>query len=143
VVFTRGGLAKDLSLVRTAKEVPTIVITDPASRATAEKTFADTGVRLITAEGRLQALTALRKAVITSLLVEGGGNLITALLADDLVDRIYWIQAPIFLGSGTRAFGERTPTLLGDAQAWIATDRQAMGKDTLLVLEKELCLPAS
>jgi diaminohydroxyphosphoribosylaminopyrimidine deaminase/5-amino-6-(5-phosphoribosylamino)uracil reductase len=143
VVFTRGGLRKDLNLVRTAKEVPTIVITDPASRGIAEKTFAETGVKLITAEGRLQALTALRKSGITSLLVEGGGNLITALLADDLVDRIYWIQAPIFLGSGTRAFGDRTPTLLGDALPWIATDRQAMGKDTLLVMEKELCLPES
>ena len=143
VVFTRGGLRKDLHLVRTAQEVPTIVITDPASRVTAEKALAGSGVRLISAEGRLQALTALRKAGIVSLLVEGGGNLITALLADDLVDRIYWIQAPIFLGSGTRAFGERTPTLLGDARPWIASDRQAMGKDTLLVLEKELCLPAS
>ena len=143
VVFTRGGMRKDLNLVRTAKEVPTIVITDPASRAASEKSFADTGVKLITAEGRLQALTALRKSGITSLLVEGGGNLITALMADDLVDRIYWIQAPIFLGSGTRAFGERTPTLLGDARPWIATERQAMGKDTLLVLEKELCLPVS
>ncbi len=143
VVFTRGGLRNDLNLVRSAKEVPTIVITDPASRATAEKGFAGTGVKLITAEGRLQALTALRRAGMTSLLVEGGGNLITALLADDLVDRIYWIQAPVFLGSGTRAFGERTPTLLGEAVPWIATDRQAMGKDTLLVLERELCLPAS
>ena len=129
--------------MRTAKEVPTVIITDPASRTIAEKTFIDTGVKLITAEGRLQALTALRKSGITSLLVEGGGNLITALLADDLVDRIYWIQAPIFLGSGTRAFGDRTPTLLGDAPQWIATERQAMGKDTLLVLEKELCLPES
>ena len=60
-----------------------------------------------------------------------------------MVDRIYWIQAPIFLGSGTRAFGDRNPTLLGDARPWIATDRDAMGKDTLLVLEKELCLPGS
>jgi diaminohydroxyphosphoribosylaminopyrimidine deaminase/5-amino-6-(5-phosphoribosylamino)uracil reductase len=143
VVFTRGGLRSDLNLVRTAKEIPTIVITDPGSRVAAEKAFVGTGVTLITAEGRLAALTALRKAGITSLLVEGGGNLITALLADDLVDRIYWIQAPIFLGSGTRAFGDRNPTLLGEAASWIATDRQAMGKDTLLVLEKELCLPAS
>ncbi len=143
VVFTRGGLRNDLNIVRSAKEVPTVVITDPASRANSEKVFAGTGVKLITAEGRLQALTALRKQGIISLLVEGGGNLITALLADDLVDRIYWIQAPIFLGSGTRAFGDRTPTLLGDAKSWVATDRQAMGKDTLLVMEKELCLPGS
>jgi diaminohydroxyphosphoribosylaminopyrimidine deaminase/5-amino-6-(5-phosphoribosylamino)uracil reductase len=143
VVFTRGGLRNDLHLVRTAKEIPTVVISAPASRTTAERAMAHSGVRLISAEGRLPALTALRKLGMVSLLVEGGGNLVTARLADDLVDRIYWIQGPIFLGSGTLAFGERNPILLGDAWTWIATDRQAMGKDTVLVLEKELCLPES
>jgi len=141
VIFTRGGLKKDLHLVRTAREVPTIVFTDPASRAQTEGTLAESGVEILAAVGRKDALLALRQKGIRSLLVEGGGNLITALMQDDLVDRIYWIQAPIFLGSGTRAFGDRSPTLLADARHWAVTDRQAMGQDTLLVIDKELCLP--
>jgi len=143
VVFTRGGLKTDLYLVRTAKEVPTIVITDPASKPQTEKAFRGTGVDLIPGTGRSDALAALRQRGVRSILVEGGGTLITALMADNLVDRIYWMQAPIFLGSGTRAFGDRAPTLLGDAKHWAVTDRQAMGKDTLLVVDRELCLPGS
>ncbi|MBI4421311.1 MAG: bifunctional diaminohydroxyphosphoribosylaminopyrimidine deaminase/5-amino-6-(5-phosphoribosylamino)uracil reductase RibD [Gemmatimonadetes bacterium] len=143
IVFTRGGLRTDLHLIRTAKEVPTVVITDQASRARVDQELAGTGVRVIAGETRRQALAALRQMGIGSLLVEGGGNLITALLADDLVDRIYWIQAPIFLGSGTRAFGDRAPTPLGDARPWLVADRRAQGRDTLLVVERELCLPES
>ncbi len=141
VIFTRGGLKKDLHLVRTAREVPTLVFTDLASRAQTEQTLEGSGVDVVPAAGRRDALLALRNKGVRSLLVEGGGNLITALMQDDLVDRIYWIQAPIFLGSGTRAFGDRSPTLLADAKHWIVTDRQAMGKDALLVIDKELCLP--
>ena len=120
VIFTRGGLKKDLHLVRTAREVPTVVFTDPASRVQTEKTLEGTGVEILSAVGRKDALLALRQKGVRSLLVEGGGNLITALMQDDLVDRIYWIQAPIFLGSGTRAFGRGTgssPT----ARRWART----------------------
>jgi len=141
IVFTRGGLKRDLHLVRTARDVPTVVFADPASSAQTEKSLDGTGVETLPAVGRKDALRALRQKGIRSLLVEGGGNLITALMQDDLVDRIYWIQAPIFLGSGTRAFGDRSPTLLADARHWVVTDRQAMGKDTLLVIDRELCLP--
>jgi riboflavin-specific deaminase-like protein len=141
IVFTRGGIKKDLHIVRTAREVPTVVFTDPASRVQTEKTLHGSGAEILPAVGRKDALLALRQKGIRSLLVEGGGNLITALMQDDLIDRIYWIQAPIFLGSGTRAFGDRSPTLLADARHWVVTDRQAMGKDTLLVIDRELCLP--
>ncbi|MSR07606.1 MAG: bifunctional diaminohydroxyphosphoribosylaminopyrimidine deaminase/5-amino-6-(5-phosphoribosylamino)uracil reductase RibD [Gemmatimonadetes bacterium] len=142
VVFTRGGLKKDLHLVKTAREVPTVVFTDPASHAQTDAALAGSGVEILPAAGREDALVALRTKGIRSLLVEGGGNLITALMQDDLIDRIYWIQAPIFLGSGTRAFGDRSPTLLADAGHWAVTDRQTMGRDTLLVVDRELCLPA-
>jgi len=144
VIFSRGGpVRRDLGLVRSADRVPTIVITDPGARALAEEALRGSAVQVVSAEGRRAQLAALRQLGIGSILVEGGGNLVTALLADGLVDRVYWFQAPIWLGSGTRAFGDRTPTPLDEAQAWVVTERRAIGRDTLLVVDRELCLPGS
>ena len=49
------------------------------------------------------ALAALRAAGIESVLVEGGADVITALLAAGLVDRIIVGIAPIVIGAGTEA----------------------------------------
>jgi len=65
------------------------------------------------------------------------------LLAADLVDRLYWVQAPFFLGGGTSAFGARAPVHLDEVKPWVVTERQALAPDTLLVVDRELCLPAS
>ncbi|HZB78964.1 MAG TPA: GTP cyclohydrolase II [Actinomycetota bacterium] len=52
------------------------------------------------------ALSLLRGAGIRSLLVEGGGRVITALLAARLVDRVIVACAPRILGSGIEGVGD-------------------------------------
>ena len=49
------------------------------------------------------ALAALRTSGTESVLVEGGSEVITGLLAAGLVDRIIVAVAPIVIGSGTQA----------------------------------------
>ncbi len=143
VVFSRGPLRTNLGIVRTAGEVPTVVVTESAWQRRLEESLTGTSVRVLAAEGRAGALEALWNEGIRSVLVEGGGNLGTALLADGLVDRLYWVQAPIWLGSGTRAFGESPATPLAEVVPWTVTERRGIDRDTLLVLDRELCLPAS
>jgi riboflavin biosynthesis pyrimidine reductase len=63
------------------------------------------------------------------------------LLEAHLVDRIYWIQAPLWLGVGVPAFGDRAGMPLEDSLRWVVTERRALGPDTLLVIDRELCLP--
>jgi len=66
-----------------------------------------------------------------------GGQLAGALLRSGLVDRYYWIQAPLWLGE------EAVPALSGlpargldQAERWRVIERRALGEDTLLVLDR-------
>ena len=62
------------------------------------------------------ALDRLGEAGLTTLLVEGGGELAAALLRADLIDEIHWIQAPILIGSdGRSAIGALSLDRLRDA----------------------------
>jgi diaminohydroxyphosphoribosylaminopyrimidine deaminase/5-amino-6-(5-phosphoribosylamino)uracil reductase len=77
-------------------------------------------------------------------LCEGGGALSSKLLADGLVDRLYWIQAPVWLGEGgVPAFPGIPDSPIETAPRWTPVERRTLGPDTLLVLDRELCLPAS
>jgi diaminohydroxyphosphoribosylaminopyrimidine deaminase/5-amino-6-(5-phosphoribosylamino)uracil reductase len=140
VIFARSGrLSEQLKLVRTAREVPTVVVTGPTGQRAAQR-LARHGVQVVVADGLLAGLRALRDRGIGSVLLEGGSELFAALLSANLVDRVYWIQASLWLGSGTPAFGPRDPIALDAAHAWVVTERRPLGRDTLLVVDRELCL---
>ncbi len=144
VVFARSGRVRgDLILVRTAREVPTIVVTDPQHRQETEDRLSGTGVQIIAAEDVSDSLAALRGLGIGSLLLEGGSTIAAQLLAHGLVDRLYWVQAPLWLGSGMPAFGPREPVRVDGVTPWVITERRSLGRDSLLVVDRELCLPAS
>jgi diaminohydroxyphosphoribosylaminopyrimidine deaminase/5-amino-6-(5-phosphoribosylamino)uracil reductase len=90
--------------------------------ARGRKAIEATGARLINvpaAGGHLDlraALDQLGEAGLTTLLVEGGGELAAALLRADRVDEIHWIQAPILIGKdGRSALGELSLPRLRDA----------------------------
>jgi diaminohydroxyphosphoribosylaminopyrimidine deaminase/5-amino-6-(5-phosphoribosylamino)uracil reductase len=143
VIFARSGrVSERLKLVRTAHQVPTIVVTAPAGQRVAAR-LAKAGVQVVGAEDLPGALRVLRGGGIGSLLVEGGSTLVAGLFAADLVDRVYWIQAPLWLGTGTPAFGPRDAVSLEEARAWVVTERRALGRDSLLVVDRELCLQES
>lgn len=143
VVFARSGrVREDLRLVRTAKEVPTVVVTSPQARDWTAKRLSGTGVQVIGADGVRAALRQLRELGVVSVLVEGGSTLAAELLGRDLVDRLYQIQAPVWLGTGMPAFGPREAVLLKSAHPWVVTERRALGRDSLLVVDRELCLAA-
>jgi diaminohydroxyphosphoribosylaminopyrimidine deaminase/5-amino-6-(5-phosphoribosylamino)uracil reductase len=144
VVFSRSGqISRDRLVVRTASSVPTVVFTSPERRGPVETELAGTAVTVLGVDGLAAALQELRYREIRSVLVEGGSGVAKALLEEDLVDRIYWIQAPLLLGDGVSAFGRRPARALGDAARWTVTERGALGHDTLLMVDRKLCLPGS
>jgi diaminohydroxyphosphoribosylaminopyrimidine deaminase/5-amino-6-(5-phosphoribosylamino)uracil reductase len=138
VVFAADGdVPVSLKLVRTVREVPTVVVTTPSAPASSVKPLETAGVRVLRATGLPDALRQLRDAGVGSLLVEGGGRLAGALLAEGLVDRYYWIQSPLWLGVGAVPAVAGLPTVaLGDAPRWRVSERRALGEDTLLVLDR-------
>jgi diaminohydroxyphosphoribosylaminopyrimidine deaminase/5-amino-6-(5-phosphoribosylamino)uracil reductase len=106
VVDARLRLPLTHQLVRTAKEIPTWIVTSDEADAGRVAALAECGVEVI-AVGRdpqgeypdLQAaLQALGQRGLTRVLVEGGGHLLAALLRAQLVDRLVWFRAGLMLG---------------------------------------------
>lgn len=138
VVFAADGdLPPSLRLVRTARETPTLVIVSPLAPPERVAPLEAAGVEVLATNSLTESLARLRHAGIGSLLVEGGGRLAGALLAEGLVDRYYWVQTPLWLGVGAvPALAGLPTTHLADAGRWRVTERRPLGDDTLLVLDR-------
>jgi len=145
IVFDRRAMLNlGVSLVQTAREVPTWVVSSPEAPAANVSVLEGSGVRVFRPETLQQAFAQLRLAGIQSLLCEGGGALGAKLLSEGLVDRLYWVQAPVWLGEGAvPAFPGVPASPLTDAPRWVVVERRPLGSDTLLVLDRRLCLPES
>jgi diaminohydroxyphosphoribosylaminopyrimidine deaminase / 5-amino-6-(5-phosphoribosylamino)uracil reductase len=138
VVFDReADLGPQLTLIRSATETPTLAVVSPNAEAGRIKRLESAGVSVIRAGGPQEALESLRRLGIGSLLVEGGGQLAGALLRHGLIDRYYWLQAPIWLGDGgVPAVAGLPARSLDQAEQWRVVERRALGEDTLLVLDR-------
>jgi diaminohydroxyphosphoribosylaminopyrimidine deaminase/5-amino-6-(5-phosphoribosylamino)uracil reductase len=138
VVFDReADLGPQLTLVRTATQTPTIVVVSPTADVTRVKRLEAAGVTVLRAESLAEGLALLRGLGIGSLLVEGGGQLAGALLAAGMVDRYYWLQAPLWLGQeGVPALAGLPGRRLEQAERWRVIERRQLDQDTLLVLDR-------
>jgi diaminohydroxyphosphoribosylaminopyrimidine deaminase/5-amino-6-(5-phosphoribosylamino)uracil reductase len=138
VVFDRAAdLGPQLGLVRSAAEVPTVVVVSPEAEAARIKRLQSCGVTVLRADDAATALAALREQGVNSMLVEGGGQLAGALLGAGLVDRYYWLQSPLWLGdTAVPALAGLPPRDLEQAERWRVVERRALGEDTLLVIDR-------
>lgn len=145
VVFDRRAMLNlGVQLVSTARDVPTWVVASPDAPASSVTQLEQSGVRVFRPATLREGLQSLREAGVHSLLCEGGGALGAKLLAEGLVDRLYWIQAPVWLGEGAvPAFPGVADVPLDRVVRWVPVERRALGSDTLLVLDRRLCLPES
>jgi len=133
VLDRRARLPLTSSLVKTARDVPTIVIVADETSSQAQS-LADAGVRLIQATALEEALRALRSLDIRSVLVEGGAELAGALLTHALVDRMIIFQAPVMLGAGAQSAFARVPAYaLPEAPRWRVIGRRTIGADLMTV----------
>lgn len=142
VIFERRGRLSEGLRLWQEEPAPLIVTTGaPAERIAA---WQARGAQVVVAGDLELALMALREAGICSLLVEGGGRLAGALLRAGLVDRFYWVQAPLWLGeSGIEAYHSLPSSPLSGVERWHVAERRPLGEDTLLVLDRESCSPGS
>jgi len=144
VIFSKKGeIPRGLSIFKD-DAAPTVVFVEPDHASKVSSQLAGgRDLDVVSAGGVPDALKELRDRGVHSLLVEGGGELAASLLEQEVVDRVYWIQSPVWLGQGVAAFPKRRAVDLADATRWQVVERQAMEDDTLLVVDRKLCLPES
>lgn len=134
VVFDRHArLPVASALARTAREVPTLIVSDapPVARTAALEAL---GVRVVRAASLAAALDALGDAGIRSLLVEGGARLAGSLLGTGYVDRLVIFQGSVVLGAGALgAFAFVPPMEIERAPRWRALEQREVGADTMTV----------
>ncbi len=137
VVFLGGRkLPWESNLVRTAREIPTVIVSDQISSADAAA-LVERGVTVLRGGALPDVMAGLKRHGIDSIVVEGGGRLAGQLLADRLIDRFAWIISPVWLGDGgvpaTRGYDVGS---LLQAERWVVTERRPLGQDTLLVFDR-------
>ena len=79
-------------------------------------------------------LARLRERSIESVLVEGGGRVITSFLRAGLVDRVIVTIAPMVLGSGVEAVGDLHTERLDQAKRFITRRVWRLGDDMMIEL---------
>lgn len=139
IVFDRTlRLPIDSTLVATAREVPVWVVAGPEAEAARREALAARGVEVVEATNLGEALRILRGRGIGSAFVEGGGAIASALLREDLVDRLSLFYAPLLLGSGALSpfAGVEVPSL-EEARRWRRLRTIALGADSLITLSRE------
>jgi diaminohydroxyphosphoribosylaminopyrimidine deaminase/5-amino-6-(5-phosphoribosylamino)uracil reductase len=123
IVFdSRLRLPPRSRLVRTARRSPVWVLCHDPSPLRARR-LEKAGVRVLAGPARRGqvsldwALTALRAEGITSLMVEGGSEVLGSFLAERVLDEVALFRAPRLLGGrgSLSAFGGPDPRRVGDA----------------------------
>jgi diaminohydroxyphosphoribosylaminopyrimidine deaminase/5-amino-6-(5-phosphoribosylamino)uracil reductase len=121
------------TLVRTARDAPTTVVSRSAPRDRVAA-LTGAGVRVVEADDIEDGLRRLASDGIRSLLVEGGARLAGRLLERAVVDRLIIFRAPIVLGAGAlNAFAHAPGISLADVARLPVLERRAFGDDTMTV----------
>ncbi|MEA2453549.1 MAG: diaminohydroxyphosphoribosylaminopyrimidine deaminase [Actinomycetota bacterium] len=68
---------------------------------------------------------------------EGGAELATSLLRDDLVDRLDLNYGPVLVGGNGVGLGDLGVATMGEASRWRTVDVSGMGQDAVVTLERD------
>lgn len=133
VVFDRHARTPlDSNLVKTAREIPVIVMAEkPPARGV--RSLEAAGVQVVRTSSLCNRLEHLKSLGVRSLLVEGGARLAGALWEESLVDRLIIFQGPVVLGAGAKnAFAFAPKTAIGTAARLAVLERRAFGDDSMI-----------
>jgi diaminohydroxyphosphoribosylaminopyrimidine deaminase/5-amino-6-(5-phosphoribosylamino)uracil reductase len=133
VLDSRQRLADGCKLAATARQVPTYVV----AVGPPEPRLVDAGVRVITVpavgENRPElkaVVAALAAEGLSSLFVEGGGQVAASFLRCGLVDAVEWFRAPMVIGGeGRPAVGALALAGLSGALRFARIDVRPLGDD--------------
>ena len=137
VIDSRASLPITSRLVKTAHEVPVLVIVAPGADRVRDLELRGAEVIECPAgdDGRVLPggiLHRLAERGVNDVMLESGGRLAAAFLGADLVDRIAWFRAPMLIGGdGMPAIGALGLSRLAAAPGFISGDAVPVGEDTM------------
>jgi diaminohydroxyphosphoribosylaminopyrimidine deaminase/5-amino-6-(5-phosphoribosylamino)uracil reductase len=113
IVDSKLRIPQDATVLNNQKEATTLIAVTSQSSEKKRSYFNERGIETVVidedSEGRVdlgKLLIAMGKRGISSVLVEGGANIITSFVKEGLPDRIVIITAPKILGKGIEAVGD-------------------------------------
>jgi diaminohydroxyphosphoribosylaminopyrimidine deaminase/5-amino-6-(5-phosphoribosylamino)uracil reductase len=144
VADARLRIPLESKLVRTARDIPTLVATIPGHPEAALAPLRQAGVEILELppgpEGLSMhgILTALAARGITRVLAEGGSGIAASLLREELVDRLAWFHAPLVIGGdGIPASYALPLPELAKAPKFRRVAHRTIGADVLTEFERE------
>jgi GTP cyclohydrolase II len=124
------------------EDAATLILTTPQAAPERRAAMSDRGVMVRVVEDGdgsgaegvpiRSALRALYDEGVKTLLVEGGAQVITSMLAAGVVDRIVVAVAPTIIGAGTEAVGDLGIALVANGMRLVNPCVAAAGEDLLL-----------
>lgn len=139
VLDTRQRLPAGSRLARTAREVPTFLVSAGRPRPD----LVGLGVHILTVGEGLGhrdptvVAEALRAEGLSRLFIEGGGQVAASFLSTGLVDRLIWFRAPVILGArGRPAVGDLPWDSLAEAPRFRRVSIAEFGPDLCEVYER-------
>ncbi len=128
VVFDRSGqVSPEHPLYRDITTARLVLVVGPGVEADRRAALESAGAEIIVSESLPESLSQLRARGLDSLLVEGGGRLASALLGLDLVDRVYQIQSPAWMGAGIPAWQQLEERRLPELPRWRVVHASVLG----------------
>ena len=144
-IVVDSGLAipATANVLQDLSQIPTLIVTTKNDSDPQFRKLAATGVELITIEADDERYIDLKKLLpilagrnISSVLIEGGAQIITSALKDNLVNRLVTVIAPKIIGKGIEAVGDLHLRSLDDAK--ILSVRKVIKKGVDLIMDCRL-----
>jgi diaminohydroxyphosphoribosylaminopyrimidine deaminase/5-amino-6-(5-phosphoribosylamino)uracil reductase len=141
VVFdSEAQLPLDSNLVRSASEVPVLLVCSRAASRTAMQALEAAGVQVVVASGGtesarvLSGLAELGARGVQSLLLEGGPHLAGAFFDADAIDEVRTFVAPALIGGRQAKMPVEGQGMaeVAAARRALATDVERLGEDVLI-----------
>ena len=147
VVDSKLTISADANVMQNLSKAPTVIVTTKTSSDPRYQTLASAGAELITVDSdegnhvdlkKLFHLLAARN--ISSVLIEGGAQIITSILKANLANRLVAVIAPKILGKGIEAIGELDIRDLKEAK--ILSVRSVLKKGADVIIDSRLLSPS-